>query len=293
MWLHRFSSKEGALIVVLASCLIYTPSYGISDSALGGKAERSEKTREAPARERTKEAPAKERVRETPTRERAKEAPAREVTRPAREVTKAEPARERVREAPVKEKVRETPVRNKESQGSQDKAALRQFPEVNRAVKDVAPVVKQTNRDHIEKSAQKAANNKAKSTSADRSSTSPIASPAHDRGAKDFTTKNMKKDASKVSREAGPGITTIHEKPVRPTAGSKEKPHDVQTIYRGGKEVKTVKTAPRATGEHIHVQPDDNKRLHEAADLPRTGEKRDTSGSKGQTSARESNSKKK
>ncbi len=148
-----------------------------------------------------------------------------------------------------------------ETQAEKDRAALRQFPEVKRTVKDVAPIIDRAARNHAEASASKATGGSAKVTSRDRPASSPIASPAHDRGAVDVTTKNMPKDAKAISKQVGSGYTTIHEKPHGKT--------DTHTVYSGGRNVKTSEKPARATGEHIHVQPDFNKRLHEAASEPK------------------------
>lgn len=72
----------------------------------------------------------------------------------------------------------------------------------------------------------------------------------------------MKNDGAKISKEVGSGYTVIHETPVKSSDGQK---HDQHTVYRDGNEVKTSDKPARATGEHIHVQPDFNSRLHEAA----------------------------
>lgn len=148
-----------------------------------------------------------------------------------------------------------------ETQAERDRAALRQFPEVNKTVKDVAPIIDKAARNHAETSVNKATGNSATVTSRDRPASSPIASPAHDRGAIDVTSKNMSGNAAKISKEAGKGYTTIHEQPHR---GG-----DTHTVYSEGTKVKTFEKPARATGEHIHVQPDFNKRLHDAATEPR------------------------
>jgi hypothetical protein len=153
------------------------------------------------------------------------------------------------------------------ARAEQDRAALKQFPEVNRAVKDVSPIIDKAARNHAESSASKATGGSAVVTSRDRSG--PLASPAHNRGAIDVVTPNNRADAAKISKEAGSQYTTIHEKPVRPAPGSAQKPHDVHTVYSGGKQVSVSNRPPRATGEHVHVQPEFNKRLHEAANTPK------------------------
>lgn len=148
-----------------------------------------------------------------------------------------------------------------QTQAERDRAALRQFPEVQKTVKDVAPVVDKAARNHAESSAAKATENRGIVTSRDRSANSPIASPAHDRGAIDVTTRNMSQDAARISRQTGSGYTTIHEKP--------QGKGDTHVVYSNGNRVKETTRPARATGEHIHVQPEFNKKLHEAASEPR------------------------
>ena len=148
------------------------------------------------------------------------------------------------------------------TQAEQDRAALRQFPEAQRAVRDVSPIIDRAARNEAERASQDATRNRAVVTSRDRPADSRLASPAHNRGAVDVVTPNMRSDARNISREAGSGYTVIHEQPNRPanTRGT-----DTHTSYRGGNQGNTSVNPPRATGEHIHVQPEFNKRLHEAA----------------------------
>ncbi len=149
------------------------------------------------------------------------------------------------------------------TQAERDRDALRQFPEVDRAVKSVAPIIDRSARDHAERSASIATGNKATVSSRDRPASSPIASPAHNRGAIDVVSPNMGKDAARISKQVGPGYTTIHEQPKRvPPAQGKS--YDTHTVYSGG----TSNKPPRATAEHVHIQPEFNKRLHEAANPP-------------------------
>jgi hypothetical protein len=169
--------------------------------------------------------------------------------------------------APTARSTQPAPQPARPSQADRDRSALRSFPEVNRAVKGVSPIIDRAARNHAEASARKATGNSATVTSRDRPATSPIASPAHNRGAVDVVTPNMKRDASRISKQAGPGYTTIHEQPVRPKAGTGAV--DRHTVYQGGNKVNSTQKPPRATGEHIHVQPEFNKRLHEAAASPK------------------------
>ena len=122
------------------------------------------------------------------------------------------------------------------SQAERDRAALRQFPEVNRLAKDLSPAMDKAARNHAESSAQRATGNSATVTSRDRPQNSPIASRAHDRGAVDVVTPNMKQDASRISKAAGPGYTTIHEQPVRSQPRSRYAPdREGERVFRAAK----------------------------------------------------------
>ena len=156
------------------------------------------------------------------------------------------------------------------AQAHRDNAALRTFPEVHRAARDVSPIIDRAARNHAESSAQRATGNSASVTSRDRPADSPRASRAHDRGAIDVVTPNMRRDVGPISREAGRGYTTIHETPVTPRPNSGTRPHDRHEIYQNGTRVNTTTNPRRATGEHIHVQPEFNKRLHDAVSPPST-----------------------
>ncbi len=121
------------------------------------------------------------------------------------------------------------------------------------------PVIKQAARDHEISSVQKAATG-ARVTSTDR--TGALHSAAHDRGAIDTVTDHTSRDAATISRQTGEGFTTIHEVP-----GPKR---DTNEIYRNGQLISTKAVPHRATGEHIHVQPDFNSELHRFAIAPST-----------------------
>lgn len=151
---------------------------------------------------------------------------------------------------------------NSAQQAERDRAALRPFPEVGRAARDVAPIINRAARDHAESSVRQATGNHATVVSRDRPPNSPISSRAHDRGAIDVVTpKNMPNAAANISRQTGPGYTVIHEQPNRPASGPGT---DTHTYYSGGNRVGSSPQPPRATGEHIHVQPEFNRRLHDA-----------------------------
>jgi hypothetical protein len=156
----------------------------------------------------------------------------------------------------------------RERQGNQDRAAMRQFPEVERSVRDVSPIIDRAARQEAERATGRATNGQHTVTSRDRPSTGRLASEAHNRGAIDVTTSNMPRDAARISREAGSGHVAIHERPARPAAGAQGPSADIHTTYRDGRQVNRTVQPPRATGEHIHVQPNYNSRLHEAARTP-------------------------
>ena len=145
-------------------------------------------------------------------------------------------------------------------QAARDRATLRANPPIGRLARDVSPIIDRTARQHATEVVGRSSGS-SRITSTDRSSTGPLASRAHERGAIDATTRNMRSDAPRISSAAGPGYTTIHEQPHRATVGPSA---DTHTIYRNGAQVNSKVVSPRATGEHIHVQPDYNSRLHEA-----------------------------
>jgi len=91
---------------------------------------------------------------------------------------------------------------------------------IMKLTKDTFKVLKRIESDSTRKerkkirAAIKKVNPKAKITSeGDRSKN--LKSKAHDRGAVDFTSKDMKKDAKNVSKELGKGYGTIHEDPIK------------------------------------------------------------------------------
>lgn len=125
---------------------------------------------------------------------------------------------------------------------------------IERSAKDMREVVKSTGRDHLEKSVQKATNGEAKVTSRDREGA--LKSPAHDRGAIDVVTRNTSTEkqhveALRMSKEAGAGHTVIVEEKGKGQAGK-----DLHTVYVNGRKVSTSERPPRATGDHVHLQPE-------------------------------------
>ncbi|MBN9086262.1 MAG: hypothetical protein J0J01_05100 [Reyranella sp.] len=157
-----------------------------------------------------------------------------------------------------------------QEQAARDRATLDKFPEIKQTAKGVSPIVDRVARDHAIDSAKRGTNGNATVTSQDRGPKHPLHSPAHDRGAVDVTTpKDMPGNAAKISKETGRGYLTIHE---QPKAGPKGQ--DVQTYYKDGKQVGQANVPPRATKEHIHVQPDFNSRLHNATAPPPVGEQK-------------------
>jgi hypothetical protein len=144
---------------------------------------------------------------------------------------------------------------------SKDQRTLRAFPEIKAAVASVSPIIDKAARNHAERQITGSNNFKGvKITSRDRSSNSKLRSIAHDRGAIDVVTRNMSVDSPRISKAVGSGYLTIHEVPKTPSPRQ-----DLHVLYQNGHLVGKSNMLPRATGEHIHVQPDFNKRLHAAA----------------------------
>lgn len=123
-------------------------------------------------------------------------------------------------------------------------------------VNDMRDVVKHAARQHIKDSTAQATEGAALVRSEDRPD-GPLKSAAHDRGAVDFRTpQNSPADAQKISQAVGPGHTVIVEKPLRPAPGAPGPSADRHTSYSNGVEGNTRIVSPRATGPHIHVQPE-------------------------------------
>jgi len=127
-------------------------------------------------------------------------------------------------------------------------------PQVERTVRDTREVVKAVGRSHIENSTQSATNARLPVTSRDRSG--PLQSPAHDRGAVDFGVQRSRdphRDAQAIARAVGPGHKAIVEEP-----GYKRDMHTSYTVSPVTGQIKSnTYIAPhRATGTHIHVQPE-------------------------------------
>jgi hypothetical protein len=167
--------------------------------------------------------------------------------------------------SPARSTVSTTRTDRVATQGQRDRAALQQFPEVGRTVRGVSPIIDRAARQHAERSAQNTTGNKAIVTSRDRPASARLHSEAHDRGAVDVVTPKMSTTAKPLSRNVGAGYTVIHERPARPAPGAPGPSADIHTSYQNGRAVRSSAQAPRATGEHIHVQPDFNSRLHQAA----------------------------
>lgn len=127
-------------------------------------------------------------------------------------------------------------------------------PQAERTVRDTREVVKAAGRSHIESSTQSATNGRLPVTSRDRSGS--LQSPAHDRGAVDFGVQRSRdphRDAQAIARTAGPGHKAIVEEP-----GAKRDTHTSYTVSPATGQVRsnTYTAPPRATGPHIHVQPE-------------------------------------
>jgi len=123
--------------------------------------------------------------------------------------------------------------------------------EYKKLAKDASEIVKHLTHQDIE-STIKTINKNARITSKDKNR-GALKSQAHDRGAIDIVTDNMKKDAASISAKLGPGYIVIHE-----VLG---KTKDNHIIYHNGKHIKTRKVKKKASGEHLHIQPNFNKEL--------------------------------
>lgn len=124
-----------------------------------------------------------------------------------------------------------------------------------RNLQDVRGVVKGAARTHIENSAASATGGRLPVTSRDRPG-GPITSPAHDRGAVDLSVQRSRDphaDAKAIAIAAGPGHKAIVEDP-----GRKRDTHTSYTVLpsTGSVRTNTYTVLPRATGAHIHVQPE-------------------------------------
>ncbi len=116
--------------------------------------------------------------------------------------------------------------------------------------KDTRMIVKEVAREHMKEIA-KTTNSTV--TSTDR--TGSLSSPAHDRGAIDVvnrntSTPNQFRDAEKMSKELGDKYVVIVEQAGRGHGGK-----DRHTVYYDGQPVKATVTRAKATGDHIHLQP--------------------------------------
>lgn len=124
-----------------------------------------------------------------------------------------------------------------------------------RNVEDMRGAVKGAARGHIESSAHTATGGRLPVTSRDRSG-GPLSSAAHDRGAVDFgaqRSRDLHADAKAIARAAGPGHKAIVEEP-----GRRRDTHTSYTVAPPATTIKsnTYTTPARATGPHIHVQPE-------------------------------------
>ena len=132
-----------------------------------------------------------------------------------------------------------------------------------RTANDARTIVKWTERRHIEASTHAATGNRYRVSSRDR--VGSLASSAHNRGASDFARRDvwgrsdMHRDAAAIARRIGPGHSAIVEQPRTSMAGRQ---YDLNTSYRAQAPFRDVRVngpyrvPGRATGDHIHVQPD-------------------------------------
>jgi len=151
---------------------------------------------------------------------------------------------------------------NAESRSSTEARGIKEFGSrsgaisstAERNIRDVRSVIKESARTHIEHSTQSATGGRAVVTSRDRPS-GPLSSAAHDRGAIDVNVRgahDLHTEANNIARQVGPGHTVIVEEPGRI--------FDKHTSYKVAPPLSDVQTntyqAPkRATGTHIHIQP--------------------------------------
>jgi hypothetical protein len=158
-------------------------------------------------------------------------------------------------------------------QAKKDATTLRTFPEVGRASRGVADVLKMDARTRIEGSAR-SVDQSGRITREDAPRTGALASKNHDRGAVDFAaagTARMAQDSLQLSKKLGPNHTVIHERPFRFDPKSGKKDVDQHDIYVDGRFIRSERHNPRATGEHFHAQPDYNTRLDAATRTSPTG----------------------
>lgn len=114
-------------------------------------------------------------------------------------------------------------------------------------------------RSAIEHSVDRTTNGEYRVTSRDRTG-GPLASRAHDRGAVDVVTSRTggagrMEDARRLSAGLGPSYSVVVEQPYRVAPGSYGPSADRHTTFVNGAQGNTRMTAPRATGEHFHIQP--------------------------------------
>jgi hypothetical protein len=139
---------------------------------------------------------------------------------------------------------------------------LQQLSAIGKLAQDLAPIIKEVARDHAIRSAQAATGNRAQVKSTDRSKKHKLHSPAHDRGAIDVVTPaNSVDDALAISKQVGPHYTVTHERPIRNGVEA-----DIHTTYQAGVRGRRKIQPDRATAEHIHIQPNFNTRLNQAAE---------------------------
>src|SRR5687767_2190512 len=135
---------------------------------------------------------------------------------------------------------------------------------VRRTSRDVLDVAKWTSRNNVESGVRTATGNRYIVSSRDRSG--PLASPAHRRGASDFVPNpnrnvwgrsDMHRDAASIARRLGPNNSAIVERPSSPISGRRYDQHTSYAVVPPFSDVRVnrYQTPQRATGPHIHVQP--------------------------------------
>lgn len=137
---------------------------------------------------------------------------------------------------------------------------------LNRQMREI---VRLSARSSIEQAVNESTQGNYRVTSRDRVGAGSLHSPAHDRGAIDYTTPftgtaQEHEQAREVSRRIGTGYTAVVERPLYGVSSMRiTHPADHHTAYSNGMQG-TERLAPgRATGNHTHVQPNFEVRMRD------------------------------
>jgi hypothetical protein len=126
-----------------------------------------------------------------------------------------------------------------------------------RSIEQMQDVTRHMARQEIAGAAQRAFRDGYRTSSTDRLGTSAIHSRNHDRGAMDFVTPHtgtprMQSEARQFSRQLGSNYTVVVEQPYRARVGPS---YQRDTAYSNGQLGNTRSGPARATGTHVHAQP--------------------------------------